>query len=69
MCKRRLRLLAAWEWGSADIYLGRQPILDRREMLCGFELLFRQDAVNVALVADADLATAQVLEHMSAQWG
>jgi c-di-GMP-related signal transduction protein len=52
-----------------DIYLGRQPILDRRGALAGYELLFRCGRTGTAHVADADEASAQVLENTLGSFG
>ncbi|HEX7933398.1 MAG TPA: EAL domain-containing protein, partial [Paraburkholderia sp.] len=43
------------------VYLGRQPILDRRGALTAYELLFRAGAHNFAEVTDDAQATAQVM--------
>lgn len=53
----------------ADIYLGRQPILDRRGALAGYELLFRQNGANAAFVADDRQASARVLENTLGWFG
>src|SRR5581483_9664106 len=45
----------------AEVLVGRQPIFDRREVVVGYELLFRAGAENVAGVEDADRATANVV--------
>lgn len=47
----------------ADVYLGRQPILDRSGAVVGYELLFRRDRANAVMVTDADQASAQVIEY------
>ncbi|BAK78744.1 diguanylate phosphodiesterase [Pseudogulbenkiania sp. NH8B] len=44
-------------------YLGRQPIVDARENLVGYELLFRSSPVNAAHVVDDFAATATVIRH------
>jgi c-di-GMP-related signal transduction protein len=44
------------------IFLGRQPILDRREKLVGYELLFRQGPVGMTQT-DAEYATASVIAN------
>ena len=56
---RAIRPLAA---GAArqDVVLARQPILDRGQVVKGFELLYRHAAVDYALVLDDELATARV---------
>ena len=56
---RAIRPLAA---GAArqDVVLARQPILDRRQVVTGYELLYRHAEVDYALVLDDELATARV---------
>ncbi|UJP06290.1 MAG: HDOD domain-containing protein [Nitrosomonas sp.] len=44
-----------------EIYLGRLPILDRKQDLVAFELLFRADRQNMVTVTDDSLATANVI--------
>ncbi|HWE00314.1 MAG TPA: HDOD domain-containing protein [Bryobacteraceae bacterium] len=44
-----------------DVYLGRQPILDRRSDVVGYELLFRSSRANFCDAADAATATSQVI--------
>lgn len=44
-----------------EIFLARQPIVDREENLVAFELLFRSCDMDTAVVADDTYATAQVL--------
>lgn len=49
-----------------DIFLGRQPILDRNEQLFAYELLFRNNRAedgNFARIHDGDEATATVITH------
>ncbi|PXW23936.1 EAL and HDOD domain-containing protein [Paraburkholderia caballeronis] len=53
----------------ADIYLGRQPILDRMGRLSAYELLFRQNWTNAARVTDDRQASAQVLENALGWFG
>jgi c-di-GMP phosphodiesterase len=45
----------------AEIFVGRQPILDRRLEIAGYELLFRGGNVEHALVTNHDGATATVV--------
>src|SRR5438132_530180 len=45
------------------IVLARQPILDRREILVGYELLFRSYGVNRAIVTDNMRATTIVVHN------
>lgn len=48
--------------GALDrLFLGRQPILDVRQSLIGYELLFRNSAVNAAPSVGPGLATADVV--------
>ena len=46
---------------SNEIYLGRQPILDSRENLFAFELLFRSSQANFAQISDEVTATATII--------
>ncbi len=45
----------------AEVLVGRQPIFDRRDLVVGYELLFRSSSENLAGVQDADQATASVV--------
>jgi EAL and modified HD-GYP domain-containing signal transduction protein len=51
-----------------DFYLGRQPLLDRRQALFGYELLFRGAPVGPAGIGSGLSATAAVIAH-AAQLG
>jgi EAL and modified HD-GYP domain-containing signal transduction protein len=44
-----------------DIYIGRQPIYDRRMRVYGYELLFRAASDNQACFSDGDQATTDVI--------
>ncbi len=44
-----------------DVFVARQPIFNRKLEVVGYELLFRGGAVNEALIASAEGATATVL--------
>jgi c-di-GMP-related signal transduction protein len=44
-----------------EVYLGRQPILDRRSDVVGYELLFRSSLANFCDASDATTATSQVI--------
>lgn len=46
---------------SAQIFLGRQPILDRNQELVAYELLFRSSTHNAATIIDDAMATATVI--------
>jgi len=52
-----------------DIFLGRQPILDRDQNLVAFELLFRLDQVDGADVTDDLSATANVIVNAYGELG
>lgn len=46
---------------SAQLFLGRQPILDRHQELVAYELLFRSGTQNSAQITDGATATATVI--------
>jgi EAL and modified HD-GYP domain-containing signal transduction protein len=46
---------------STTVFVGRQPIFDRRLEVFGYELLFRRGHVGAANVTDGEQATAQVI--------
>jgi EAL and modified HD-GYP domain-containing signal transduction protein len=50
-------------------WLGRQPILDAMAATVGYELLFRSDPGNAALVEDQRAATAIVINHAFSELG
>lgn len=50
-------------------FLARQPILDRNESLCAFELLYRSGNNAAAEVADDTHATAQVMLNVFGEMG
>ncbi len=45
----------------AQVFVGRQPIFDRKQHVVGYELLFRDGQANRAVVVDDDAATASVV--------
>ncbi len=47
---------------ALDLYVARQPILDRCQRTYGYELLFRDGPVNAFRGADPDVATAKVID-------
>ena len=49
---------------AESAYLGRQPILDRQQQLCAYELLFRSSQVNAAQFHDGRAATATVIRNL-----
>lgn len=54
---------------SADLFLGRQPILDQNRQMVGYELLFRTGPENRAQVACRSQATADVVCAAFAELG
>jgi EAL and modified HD-GYP domain-containing signal transduction protein len=54
---------------DTEVYLGRQPILNRAGALSGYELLFRGSLENRAVIDDADRATARVLRGVLGEFG
>lgn len=52
-----------------QFFLGRQPIVDRRHELIGYELLFRDGCVEHAEVQDDVVASAAVIQHAFAELG
>ena len=49
-----------------EVFLGRQPILDRKQQLFAYELLFRSSKAedgNFASFVDGNQATAMVITH------
>lgn len=57
------------EQPAQELFLGRQPILDRNENLAAFELLFRSGHVNGAQVEDDVFASATVINHAFSELG
>ncbi|MDQ2068500.1 EAL and HDOD domain-containing protein [Natronospira bacteriovora] len=47
--------------GNQDLYIARQPIMDRDKKVFGYEILFRDSKRNIASVFDGDRATSQVI--------
>jgi len=54
---------------AQELFLGRQPILDRDQNLVAFELLFRSSQVNGAQFDDDLLASATVINHAFSELG
>jgi len=52
-----------------EIFLGRQPILDRKGNVAAYELLFRSSQANQATFPDNTAATATVINHAFANMG
>jgi c-di-GMP-related signal transduction protein len=54
---------------TEEVFLGRQPIVDRDGRMFAFELLFRSKRANFARPSDDLAATSQVLRHTFAELG
>ncbi|MHB0972991.1 MAG: EAL and HDOD domain-containing protein [Thiobacillus sp.] len=54
---------------TKDIYLGRQPILDREQRIVAYELLFRAGHTSGAMISDDMQATASVIHHAFSEMG
>ena len=54
---------------TTEIFLGRQPILDRDQRVVAFELLFRSGRTQAAGVTDDMQATASVIQHAFREMG
>ena len=52
-----------------EVFIGRQPILDKDQALVGYELLFRATADNHACTVSAAAATADVVCKAFAELG
>ena len=48
---------------KSNVYVGRQPIFDRRQNLVAYELLYRSGAVDEAHVTDNAAATSEVIRR------
>ncbi|HZV55448.1 MAG TPA: EAL domain-containing protein [Rhodocyclaceae bacterium] len=48
---------------TEEVFIGRQPILDRNQQLYAYELLFRSGHRNEANIQDDLVATASVISH------
>lgn len=57
------------EEAADQLFLGRQPILDREQRLFAYELLFRNGKRNAAEVTDGVQATATVIANAFAELG
>ena len=54
---------------QSDVFLARQPILDRQRKVVAYELLFRGDEAGEACVTDDAKATAHVISRAFHQLG
>jgi EAL and modified HD-GYP domain-containing signal transduction protein len=57
------------EQPTRELFLGRQPILDRNENLAAYELLFRSGHFNGAQIEDDTSASATVINHAFEELG
>ncbi|RIX44695.1 MAG: EAL domain-containing protein [Rhodocyclales bacterium GT-UBC] len=57
------------ENAADQLFLGRQPILDRNQQLFAYELLFRNGTRNMADVADGVAATSTVIANAFSELG
>ncbi|MGE4318314.1 MAG: EAL and HDOD domain-containing protein [Deferribacterales bacterium] len=48
----------------STFFIGRQPIIDRKEQIAGYEILFRSEGATKAEITDNRHATARVLVNM-----
>lgn len=52
-----------------EVFVARQPILDRQRTVVAYELLFRDDGSGEARIGDGARATAQVIARVFGQLG
>jgi len=52
-----------------DVFVARQPILDRQRKVVAYELLFRDDGSGEARISDGARATAQVIARVFGRLG
>jgi EAL and modified HD-GYP domain-containing signal transduction protein len=52
-----------------DVFVARQPILDRQHNVVAYELLFRDDGSGEARISDGARATAQVISRVFGRLG
>jgi c-di-GMP-related signal transduction protein len=53
----------------SEVYIGRQPILDKSLSVLGYELLFRHSATATVADANGDRATGRVIVNTFAEFG
>jgi c-di-GMP phosphodiesterase len=54
---------------SAEVFLGRQPMVDADRQVFGYELLYRGGPESAGIFDDPDAATRGVMERVLLQWG
>src|SRR5262245_17637262 len=55
---------------SLDVLVARQPVLDRRLQVVGYELLYRTpEALGAASVSDPEVATSRVISNTFGEFG
>ena len=59
-CGGSITVAAGLICAMTDVFVARQPILDREQSVSGYELLYRDGDVEHAVVEDRELATARV---------
>ncbi|MDD3802509.1 MAG: diguanylate phosphodiesterase, partial [Desulfuromonas thiophila] len=52
-----------------DVFIGRQPIFDRRIQVYAYELLYRDGYVGYARINDVDQASCDVLANVLLEIG
>jgi hypothetical protein len=52
-----------------NCFLGRQPILDRKEQICAYELLFRSSHSPHANISNHSVASAKVILNVLSGFG
>ena len=54
---------------TAEVFLGRQPMVDVDRQIFGYELLYRGGPDSATIFDDPDAATRGVMERVLLQWG
>ena len=54
---------------TAEVFLGRQPVVDVDRQVFGYELLYRGGPDSATIFDDPDAATRGVMERVLLQWG
>ena len=54
---------------NAEVFLGRQPIVDADRQVFGFEVLYRDGPGRTSSFDDPEAATRGVMERIFLQWG
>lgn len=67
--EHRYALVSATDAANAEVFLGRQPVVDADKQIFGYELLFRGGPHSTTAFDDPDSATRGVMERVLLQWG